>query len=86
MGISKGLCNSEPNALDRLVREHIRTKLHRFCANASFGYFYYSQLLGLCNTAIDNPTQATKYELVEDILKFIETDTILYFADVSIQK
>jgi len=38
-------------------------------------------LTGLCNTAIDNPTQATKYELVEDILKFIETDTILYFAD-----
>merc|ERR1719150_389060 len=37
-------------------------------------------LTGLCNTAIDNPTQATKYELVEDILKFIETDTILYFA------
>ena len=84
MGISKGLCNSEPNALDRLVREHIRTKLHRFFS--PFTYFYYSQLLGLCNTAIDNPTQATKYELVEDILKFIETDTILYFADVSIPK
>ena len=86
MGISKGLCNSEPNALDRLVREHIRTKLHRFYLPYIWLYFYYSQLLGLCNTAIDNPTQATKYELVEDILKFIETDTILYFADVSIQK
>lgn len=38
-------------------------------------------LTGLCNTAIDNPTRATKYDLVDNILNFLETDTILYFSD-----
>ena len=39
---------------------------------------------GLCNTAIDNPTGATKYDLVDNILNFLETDTILFYSDVSI--
>ena len=38
-------------------------------------------LTGLCNTAIDNPTKATKYELVDGILHFLDTDTILFFND-----
>jgi len=38
-------------------------------------------LTGLCNTAIDNPTNATKYDLVDDILNFLDTDTLLFFAE-----
>jgi len=38
-------------------------------------------LTGLCNTAIDNPTQASKYDLVDNILSFLETDTILFYSD-----
>jgi len=38
-------------------------------------------LTGLCNTAIDNPTQATKFDLVDNILNFLETDTILFYSD-----
>jgi len=41
-------------------------------------------LTGLCNVCIDNPTKATKYELVDSILNFLDTDTVLFFADVSI--
>lgn len=38
-------------------------------------------LTGLCNTAVDNCMQATKYGLVDDILNFLDTDTILFFSD-----
>jgi len=38
-------------------------------------------LTGLCNTSIDNPTHATKYQLVDDILNFLDTDTLLFFAE-----
>ena len=38
-------------------------------------------LTGLCNTSVDNPTHATKYDLVDNILNFLETDTILFFSD-----
>ena len=41
-------------------------------------------LTGLCNTAIDNPTNATKYDLVDDILNFLDTDTLLFFAEVRV--
>ena len=43
-------------------------------------------LTGLCNTAIDNPTNATKYDLVDDILNFLDTDTLLFFAEVRVIK
>ena len=45
-------------------------------------YWFFS---GLCNTAIDNPTHATKYDLVDNILNFLDTDTIMFFSDVSIK-
>lgn len=38
-------------------------------------------LTGLCSIAIDNPTKATKYDLVDNVLNFLETDTILFFSD-----
>ena len=41
-------------------------------------------LNGLCNVCQDNPTQTTKYELVDSILNFLDTDTILFFSDVSL--
>jgi ATP synthase F1 complex assembly factor 2 len=40
-------------------------------------------LTGLCNICIDNPTQTTKYALVDSALNFLDTDTILYFSHVS---
>ena len=41
-------------------------------------------LTGMSNVCIDNPTKTTKYALVDDILNFLDTDTILFFSDVSI--
>ena len=41
-------------------------------------------LTGLCNVCIDNPTKITKYDLADSILSFLDTDTILFFSDVSI--
>ena len=38
-------------------------------------------LTALCNVCIDNPTQTTKYALVDNVLNFLETDTILFFSD-----
>ncbi|KAG8222122.1 hypothetical protein J437_LFUL002118 [Ladona fulva] len=38
-------------------------------------------LTGLCSTAIDNPGNLTKYQLVDHIIKFINTDTILFFSE-----
>ena len=39
-------------------------------------------LTGLSNVCIDNPTRTTKYALVDSILNFLDTDTILFFSDV----
>lgn len=38
-------------------------------------------LTGLCNICIDNPTGASKEDLVEDVLNFLETDTVFFFGD-----
>ena len=38
-------------------------------------------LNGLSNVCIDNPTKATKQDLVDNILNFLDTDTILFFSD-----
>ncbi|XP_063232897.1 ATP synthase mitochondrial F1 complex assembly factor 2 [Bacillus rossius redtenbacheri] len=35
-------------------------------------------LSGLCSTAIDNPNNATKYDLVNSIVAFLDTDTVLF--------
>ena len=39
-------------------------------------------LTGLCNTCTDNPTRVSKYELVDSILNFLDTDTVLFFSHV----
>jgi len=36
---------------------------------------------GLCNTSIDNPTNATKFDLVDDVFSFLDTDTHLFFSE-----
>jgi len=38
---------------------------------------------GLCITAIDNPWNRNRDELVNEIMKFLDTDTILYIHDES---
>ncbi|XP_051877836.1 ATP synthase mitochondrial F1 complex assembly factor 2 [Pristis pectinata] len=35
-------------------------------------------LTTLCNTALDNPTQRTKEQLIRSALKFLDTDTVCY--------
>lgn len=40
--------------------------------------FYTMHLTTLCNTALDNPTQRTKEQMISAALKFLETDTICY--------
>ncbi|MBN3303923.1 ATPF2 factor, partial [Amia calva] len=40
--------------------------------------FYTMHLTTLCNTALDNPTQRNKEQLITAALKFLETDTICY--------
>lgn len=32
----------------------------------------------LCNTALDNPTQRNKMQLIRAAVKFLETDTVWY--------
>lgn len=39
---------------------------------------------GLCNTVLDNPNKLTKEDIVQKIIKYLETDTILYTSGVSI--
>lgn len=42
----------------------------------------------LCNTALDNPTQRNKDQMITAALKFLETDTVWYnihlFKDLNI--
>lgn len=42
----------------------------------------------LCNTALDNPTQRNKDQMITAALKFLETDTVWYnihlFNDLNI--
>ncbi|XP_066432769.1 ATP synthase mitochondrial F1 complex assembly factor 2 [Eleutherodactylus coqui] len=40
--------------------------------------FFTMHLTTLCNTALDNPTQRNKEQLIGASLKFLETDTICY--------
>ncbi|XP_041829144.1 ATP synthase mitochondrial F1 complex assembly factor 2 [Melanotaenia boesemani] len=40
--------------------------------------FYTMHLTTLCNTALDNPTQRDKDQMINAALKFLETDTICY--------
>ncbi|KAF4106685.1 ATP synthase mitochondrial F1 complex assembly factor 2 [Onychostoma macrolepis] len=40
--------------------------------------FYTMHFTTLCNTALDNPTQRTKEQIISAALKFLETDTICY--------
>ncbi|GAA6101054.1 ATP synthase mitochondrial F1 complex assembly factor 2 [Tachysurus ichikawai] len=43
--------------------------------------FYTMHLTTLCNTALDNPTQRDKDQMISAVLKFLETDTICYRVD-----
>ncbi|XP_032429253.1 ATP synthase mitochondrial F1 complex assembly factor 2 [Xiphophorus hellerii] len=43
--------------------------------------FYTMHLTTLCNTALDNPTQRSKEQMISAALKFLETDTICYRVD-----
>ncbi|RMC17593.1 hypothetical protein DUI87_05257 [Hirundo rustica rustica] len=40
--------------------------------------FYTMHLTTLCNTALDNPTQRNKTQLIGAAVKFLETDTVWY--------
>ncbi|XP_046889109.1 ATP synthase mitochondrial F1 complex assembly factor 2 [Hypomesus transpacificus] len=43
--------------------------------------FYTMHMTTLCNTAIDNPTQRDKEQMITAALKFLETDTICFRVD-----
>ena len=51
-------------------------------------YIYYFNnslktfLSGLCNTSIDNPGKTDKLKLVQSILCFLETDTVLFYGEL----
>lgn len=38
----------------------------------------------LCNTVIDNPNNLTKFDMVNYIVNCLDTDTILFQANVSL--
>ncbi|XP_067859070.1 ATP synthase mitochondrial F1 complex assembly factor 2 [Heptranchias perlo] len=40
--------------------------------------FFTMHLTTLCNTALDNPTQRTKEQLIRAALKYLDTDTVCY--------
>jgi hypothetical protein len=37
----------------------------------------------LCSTAIDNPNKLTKFDLVQHIVSYLDTDTVLFQSGVS---
>ncbi|XP_046402322.1 ATP synthase mitochondrial F1 complex assembly factor 2 [Ischnura elegans] len=37
-------------------------------------------LTGICSNAIDNPGNVNKYQLVDHMIKFLDTDTVLFFS------
>jgi hypothetical protein len=37
----------------------------------------------LCSTAIDNPNSLTKFDLVQHIISYLDTDTVLFQSSVS---
>lgn len=37
----------------------------------------------LCNTAIDNPNNFTKYDIVKYIAEYMDTDTVLFQSQVT---
>nr|CAD7593792.1 unnamed protein product [Timema genevievae] len=43
-------------------------------------------LSALCSTAIDNPNHLNKFDLVNHILSFLDTDTVLFHSYVSIHQ
>ncbi|KAM9773104.1 ATP synthase mitochondrial F1 complex assembly factor 2 [Syngnathus typhle] len=43
--------------------------------------FYTMHMTTLCNTALDNPTQRDKDQMISAALKFLETDTVCYRVD-----
>ncbi|XP_028332551.1 ATP synthase mitochondrial F1 complex assembly factor 2 isoform X2 [Gouania willdenowi] len=43
--------------------------------------FYTMHLSTLCNTALDNPTQRNKDQMISAALKYLETDTVCYRVD-----
>ncbi|XP_062382610.1 ATP synthase mitochondrial F1 complex assembly factor 2 [Sardina pilchardus] len=43
--------------------------------------FYTMHMSTLCNTALDNPTQRDKEQMIASALKYLETDTICYRVD-----
>ncbi|XP_026171568.1 ATP synthase mitochondrial F1 complex assembly factor 2 [Mastacembelus armatus] len=43
--------------------------------------FYTMHLTTLCNTALDNPSQRNKQQMINAALKFLETDTVCYRVD-----
>ncbi|XP_067007076.1 ATP synthase mitochondrial F1 complex assembly factor 2 [Anabrus simplex] len=61
--------NSEPLALAVAAEwDAQRDKIQRDAMHLS----------GLCSTVIDNPNNLTKYDLVQQILSFLENDTVLF--------
>ena len=41
-------------------------------------FHYFSLQTGLCFTAADNPNHTSKWDEVDKMLEYMETDTILY--------
>ena len=39
-------------------------------------------LTGLCNVCLDEPLGATKDQLVDGVMAFLDTDTVLFFSGV----
>lgn len=50
--------------------------IQKFHCNINFGKLFPQTTL--CNTALDNPTQRSKEQMITAALKFLETDTIWY--------
>ena len=55
-----------------------------------FFHFFFPQIMlsqmhltGLANVSIDNPTKVTAEQITENVMNFLDTDTVLFFSDVS---
>ena len=59
--------------------------MHGETINILCVYVFHCFLLqtALCSTAIDNPNNLTKFDIVQHIISYLDTDTVLFQSSVS---
>lgn len=57
-----------------------KVSLFKCCMYSYFPFFFLQT--ALCSTAIDNPNNVTKFDVVQHIMSYLDTDTVLFQSSV----